>query len=136
MRASIRTDIAEAQHIQGSIALGHRRQTRDVAWPLIAIEGVEQSAVQHRLKHATQTPQLKRVSHREPSLDPTVLGLLPGDRQCGLSHVNDQDLQPQRGDMKSVLAGPAARIENRANEPRLRTPSAQLPAAAGPSSLA
>src|ERR1019366_6848401 len=118
VRASIGTLIAEAQHIQGSIVLGHRRYTRRVSCSLVVVvvEGVEQSAVQHRLKPAPQTLQLERVSHSELNLDPTVVGLLSGDRQCRLRHVNAQDRQSQRGDVKSVLAGPAARIEHRSGE--------------------
>jgi hypothetical protein len=117
MRAGVGTDVAEAQHIQGSSVLGRRRQTQHVASPLVTIEGVEQSTVQHRVERATQTHQLERVSHRELSLDAAVLGLLPGHRERGLSHVDAHHLQPQRGDVKSVLTGPAAHIENRANEP-------------------
>jgi len=111
VRAGIGTIVTEAQHIQGSIVLGHRRQTRHVSWSLVAVEGVEQSAVQHRLKPAPQTLQLERVSRGELNLDPTVVGLLSGDRQCRLSHVNAQNRQARRGDVQSVLAGPAARIE-------------------------
>src|SRR6266498_5470278 len=97
--------------MQGCIVLGHRRQTRHVSWSLVAVEGVEQAAVQHRLEPAPQTLQLECVSRSELDLDPTVVGLLSGDRQCRLSHVNAQNRQSQRGDVKSVLAGPAARIE-------------------------
>src|SRR6266540_5238077 len=60
--------------------------------------------------------QLERVSRSELNLDPTVVGLLSGDRQCRLSHVNAQNRQSQRGEVKSVLAGPAARIEHRSGE--------------------
>jgi hypothetical protein len=48
------TIVTKAQHIQGSIVLGQRRQTRHVSWSLVAVEGVEQSAVQHRRKPAPQ----------------------------------------------------------------------------------
>ena len=54
---------------------------------------------------------MERVSLNKLNLDPTVGGLLSGDRQCRLSHVNAQNRQSQRGDVKGVLAGPAARIE-------------------------
>src|SRR5437867_9496818 len=36
VRASIGTIVTEAQHIQGAITPGHRRQTRHVSWPLVA----------------------------------------------------------------------------------------------------
>src|SRR4029077_5671484 len=81
-----------------------------------AVEGMEQSAVQHRLKPAPQTLQLERVSRSELNLDPTVVGLLSGDRQRRLPDINAQNRQSQRGDVKSVLAGPAARIEHRSDE--------------------
>ena len=80
VRASIGTIVTEAQHIQGSIVLGHRRETRHVSWSLVAVEGVEQSAVQHRLKPAPQTPQMERVGRGELNLDPTAGGLIAG---CG-----------------------------------------------------
>src|SRR5262249_42175010 len=57
-----------------------------------------------------------RVSRCELSLDPTVVGLLSGDRQRRFSHVNAKNRQSQRGDVKSVLAGPAASIEHRSGE--------------------
>ena len=116
VRASLGTIVAEAQHIQGALVLGHRRQTRHVTWSLVAVEGVEQSAVQHRLKHAPQALELERVSRSELNLDPTVVGLLSGDRQCRLRHVNTQNRQSQRGDVKSVLARPTACIEHRSGE--------------------
>src|SRR5258706_13515049 len=77
---------------------------------------MEQSAVQHRVKPAPQTLQLERVSRSELNLNPTVVGLLSGDRQCRLSHVNAQNRQSQRGDVKSVLAGPAPGVEHRSGE--------------------
>jgi hypothetical protein len=57
-----------------------------------------------------------RVSRSELNLDATVVGLLSGNRQCRLRHVNAQHRQSQRGDVKSVLASAAARIEQRSGE--------------------
>jgi hypothetical protein len=119
VRASIGAIVTEAQDIQGSIVLCHRRETRHVSGSLVAVEGVEQPAVQHRVEHAPQTLQLEHVSRSELNLDPTVVGLLSGDRHCGLRHVNAQNRQSQRGDVKSVLAGSAARIEHRSGESTL-----------------
>ena len=117
VRAGVGSFVAEAQHIQGPVVLGHRRETRHVPWSLVGVEGVEQSAVQHRREPASQPFQLERVSRGERDLDPTVVGLGAGDRQCRLSHVNAQDRQSQRGEVERVLAGPAARIEHRSGEP-------------------
>jgi len=80
--------LKESDHIQTETGV----KTRHVSWSLVAVEGVEQSAVQHRLKHAPQTLQLERVSRSELILDPTVVGLLSGDRQCRLSHVVARNL--------------------------------------------
>jgi hypothetical protein len=100
----------------GSKLLLYVRQTRHVSGSLVAVEGVEQSAVQHRLKPAPQALQLEGVSRSKLNLDPTVDGFLSGNRQCRFSHINAQNRQSQRGDVKSVLAGPAARIEHRSSE--------------------
>ncbi len=116
VRASTGTLVTEAQHIQCSIVLGHRRETRHVSCSLVAVERMKQSAVQHRLEPMSQTIQLERVSRCELNLEPTRVGLLSGDRQCRLRHVNALNRQSQRGDVKSVLAGPAARIEHRSGE--------------------
>jgi hypothetical protein len=59
---------------------------------------------------------MERVGGRELGFDPTVGGLRSGHRQCCLRHVDAQHRQSQRGDVKRVLAGPAARIEHRAGE--------------------
>ena len=115
--AGIGTIVTEAQHIQGSTVMGHRRQTRHVSRSLVAVQGVEQSAVQHGLKPAPQTLQPERVGRSELNLDPTVVRLRPSDRQCRLSKVNAQNRQSQRCDVKSVLAGPTAHIEYRSGEP-------------------
>ena len=91
MRAYTGTIVAEAQHIQGSSVLGHRRQTRHVNRPLIAIASVKQSAVQHRLKRPPQTLEVERVRRSELDLDATVAGLLSGHGQRRLSHVDAQN---------------------------------------------
>jgi hypothetical protein len=118
VRTGIWTLVAEAQHIQGSIVLGHPGQARHVSWSLFAIKGVEQSAIQHCLETAPQALQMERVSRDELDVNRRShgRGLLSGDRQCRLSYVNAQNRQSQPGDVKSVLAGPAARIEDRSGE--------------------
>ena len=72
--AIIGTLIAEAQDIQASIVLGHPSQARHVSWSLVAVKGVEQTAVQHRLESAPQALQMKRISRGELRLivDSTV----------------------------------------------------------------
>ena len=116
MRAGIGTFIAEAQHKQGCVALGHGRQTRQVSRPLGGVEGVEQSAVEHGLKHATKAFELKCVGRNELNRDPAVAGLLAGDCQCGFRHVDAYNRQSQRSDEKCMFAGAAAGIEHRSGE--------------------
>jgi hypothetical protein len=60
--------------------------------------------------------QIERVSLSEFNPDPTVVGLLSGDRHCRLSHVNAQNRQSQPGDVQRVLARSAARIQHRSGE--------------------
>ena len=52
VRASIGTVVTEAQDIQRPIMLGHLRQALHVFGSLVAVEGMEQSAVQHSVKPA------------------------------------------------------------------------------------
>ena len=40
----------------------------------------------------------------------------PRDRDSGLRHIDTQNLQPQRGNVKGILACPASCVENRAGE--------------------
>ena len=116
MRTRIRFGVAETEHVQVPATTCHGRQTRHVVSPLIAVERVEQAAVEHRLERSAETVQVQGIGHDELSADPATRGLLPRDRQCGLCHVNSQDVQPQRGNVKGVLACPASCIEHRAGE--------------------
>src|SRR5262249_30518283 len=117
VRAGIRTLVTEAQYIQCSTVVGNRRQARHVSCSLVeVIEGVEQSAVQHRPKLSPETLQLQCVRRSELNVHPTVFDFLSGDCQRGFSHVNTQKRQPQRGDVKSILAGSAAGIEHRSGK--------------------
>jgi hypothetical protein len=120
VRACVGTLVAEAQDIQGSIGFGHRRQARGVSRSLVDIEGVEETAVQHGLKRAAQTLQMERVSGNELDVDAAVFAFLTRDRQCRFGYVKAQNWQAERGDVKSVLAGPAARIEHGSDESALR----------------
>jgi hypothetical protein len=97
-------------------AASHGRQTRHVVSPLIGIERVEQPAVKHRLEHSAQAVQVEGIGNNELSVYAAMRGLVPRDRQCGLCHVNSQNVQPQRGNVKGVLACPASCIENCAGE--------------------
>ena len=87
-----------------------------VFWPLAAVEGVEQSAVQHSLKPAPQAFQVERVSRNELNLDPPVGGLLPGDRQLPSPPRRSPEptIPAKRREERSRR--PAARIEHRSGE--------------------
>jgi hypothetical protein len=117
MRATgIRSDVTETQHVQVPATTRHRRQTRHVVSPLIAVERMEQPAIEHRLKHSAQTVQAQGIGNNEVSVYAATRGLLPRDRQYRLSHIDSQNVQPQRGDVKGVLARPASRIEDCSGE--------------------
>jgi hypothetical protein len=77
---------------------------------------VEQPAIEHRLEHAAQTVQVQGIGNHEVSVDAASRGLLARDRQCGLSHIDSQDVRAQRGDVKGVLTRPASCIEDCAGE--------------------
>jgi hypothetical protein len=81
VRANIGALVTEAEYVNSSIALGHRRETRYVTWSLVIVERMEQPAVEHRLEPASQPLQRKRVSDNELDVDPTVDGLLSRNRQ-------------------------------------------------------
>src|SRR5215470_17629998 len=48
----IRALFTEAEHVQSSTVDSHRPQARHISAPFVAVEGVEQSAVQHRVEPA------------------------------------------------------------------------------------
>jgi hypothetical protein len=106
--------VTETEHVQVRATTRHGRQTRHVIPALIAIERVEQAAIEHRLKHSAQTVQVEGIGNHEVSIYAAIRGPLPRDRHRGLSHINSQNVQPQRGNVKGVLACPAPCIENRA----------------------
>lgn len=70
--------------MEGPLALGHGRQTRDVTRSLPAVEGVEQPAVEHRLEPAPEAGQLEHGERGELDLEPPGGGLPPRDRERGL----------------------------------------------------
>jgi hypothetical protein len=67
MRAGIRSDVTETEHVQLPATTRHGRQTRHVVSPLIAVERVEQPAIDHRLKHSAQTVQVQGIGNHEVS---------------------------------------------------------------------
>jgi len=78
---------------------------------LVAVEGMEQSAVQNRLKPAPQTLQLEGVSRGKLNLDPMIVDLTIGDPTLGgflsgnrqpVSATSTPEPSSQRGDVKSV----------------------------------
>ena len=69
MRSGIGTIIAEAQQMQKSVVRGDRGQARHVLPPLLAVERVEQPAVEHGVEHPAQ------------AVEP------PGDEGVALSYI-------------------------------------------------
>ena len=114
--ASVRSDVTETEHVHVSPTTRHGGKALNVRSSLLAVERVEQTAIEHRVKHSAQAVEVHGVASHELSGYAASRGLLPGDRQCGLSHIGAQNGQPQRGDMKGVLARAAPCVENRACE--------------------
>jgi hypothetical protein len=112
----IGSEVTETEHVQVPATSSHGRQTRRVVSPLIAIECVEEPAIEHRLEHSAEKVQVQGIGNHELSVDAATRRLLPRDRQCGLRHIDSENVQPQGGNMEGVLARPASRIENRAGE--------------------
>jgi hypothetical protein len=78
MRATdIRSDVTETEYVQVPATTCHGRQTHHVFSPLIAVERVEQPAIEHRLKHSAQTVQVQGVANHEVSVYAATRGLLP-----------------------------------------------------------
>jgi len=103
VRASIGTIITEAQHIHGSVALGYRRQTGHVSWPLVAVEGMEQSAVQHRLKPVAQTLQMERVGGGELDLDSTAASVFSGGLLPAIASAVSATSTPRTGNPSEAM---------------------------------
>ena len=64
----------------------------------------------------SETVEVEGIGHHEVGVDAARRGLLARDRQRGLRHIDAEDLEAQRGDVKGVLARPAPGIEHRAGE--------------------
>jgi hypothetical protein len=112
MRAAGLSDVAEAEHVEAAAAAGHGGQARHVVAPLVAVERVEQTAIEHGLEQSAQPVQAQRIGERELGVDAARRGLLAGGRYRGISHVDSQYVQTESRQMKGVLTGPAACVEN------------------------
>jgi hypothetical protein len=73
-------------------ASGNGRQTRHVRSPLIAVERVEQPAIEHRLEHSIQPVQVQGIGSHEVSVETANRRLLTRARQRGLSHINAENV--------------------------------------------
>src|SRR5919197_680796 len=60
MRTGVRPDVAEAEDVQVPATTRHGRQARDVIAPLVAVEGVEQAAIEHGVEHPVQAVEMQR----------------------------------------------------------------------------
>jgi len=105
-----------AQHIQGCIALGHRRQARHVTSPLIAIEGVEQvrGPAPSRIgdpdapaENASATANSASSPRSSPSSGRLPVRSRPRQRPEAATPARRCEERPRRS---------RSRIENRANE--------------------
>ena len=108
--------------------LGHRRETRHVSWSLVAVEGVEQSAVEHRIKRAPQRCNWNASAAANSTSIPRSSAFSRAIASAVSATSTPRTEIPARR-REGVLAGAAARIEHRpANPPSAAT--RRLPAAA------
>jgi hypothetical protein len=113
MRASgIGVGVAEAEHVGVPADARDGRETRCVAPPLVAVEGVEQPAVEGGLERLVKAVEAKGVSDHEVRFDATSRGLFSRDRHGGLRYVDSDDVDTEGSDVQSVLPGPAPRVED------------------------
>jgi len=59
---------------------------------------------------------VESISDHEVGVYASSRGLLLRDRHRGLSHIDSQNVQAQRGDVKGIIACPASCVEDRAAE--------------------
>src|SRR5258707_794158 len=102
MRATgTRSDVAETEHVQVPATTSHGRQARHVVSPLIAIEGVEQPAVEHRLEHPVQTARGQCASMRRIA----VIGPVASGKSTLARHLGPRLGLPVT-DLDDVYLGP------------------------------
>jgi len=70
---------------------GDRDKTGDVGGTLVGIEGVEESAVEHGLESAAQTPEAQGVRGGERRGDSAIGGLFSSQGLGGLGNVDAQN---------------------------------------------
>jgi hypothetical protein len=116
MRTAIGALVAEAQHIERSAMLGHRRQARRIGRSLRGVEGVKQAAIQHRLKPATQSFQVEGIGRNERDVDAAGACFLASDRQRGFGDIEAQYAHAERGNVERIFPGAAAGVEHWARE--------------------
>ncbi len=108
--------VAETEEVQVPAGTRHRRQAHDVVSPLIVVERMKQRAVEHRVEHPAQTIEVESVTNNEVGFDAARRCTLARDRHGTPSHVDSENVDPVGGEVKGVLARPAARVEHRAGE--------------------
>ncbi len=95
MRPDVATIVTKAQQIDSCIVFGYRREARHVFLSLVAVEGVEQSTIDYRLKLASQTLQLQCIGRSEFYSDPTFVSLRLRECKRSFSYINAENLQSQ-----------------------------------------
>jgi hypothetical protein len=60
-----RSRVTETEHVQVPAVTRHGRQTGHVISPLIAVERVEQPAIEHSLKRPAQIVQVQGIGNHE-----------------------------------------------------------------------
>ena len=118
VRAGIGTVVAETQHIQGSVVLGHRRQARHVSWPLVPSK-------------VWNSPQSSTVANRRPSRSRWSASAAANSARSPARRPS-----PARSPVPSrPRRRPAPTIPARPREERSRRPAARIEHRSGESAL-
>ena len=91
----------------------YRCQTHGVGSPLVVVERMKQRTIEHRVEHSAKTVEAEGVRNDEVSVDAADHRALARDPDGGRSHVDSEKAHPVGGEVKSIVAGPAARVEHR-----------------------
>ena len=111
-----RAHVAEAEDVQAAAGTDHRREARDVLASLLAIERVEQRAVEHRVELPAECLEAQRIGDEELGVRAAIGSSRSRDRHRGRRNVEPEHVEAERRDVQRVVAGSAARIEHRAGE--------------------
>jgi hypothetical protein len=94
VRTRICTLVAEAQHVQSTIAVSRRSEAPYISRPFVPIKAVKEAAVKHGRKLPSQDFQVESIRHNELRLDPTCRGFRARHLEGGLGYIHPHNHNP------------------------------------------